>query len=149
MDFVVEFLQNPPSWFSIAIIVMACSIFSKTIIKIFRMGVTFKTKLVTKDEQTKFEESVRNDMRSYRDEIQRNILTTCMNTVDRELASIKDMKELAAEMKTAAEVQRVQMQQFEEKFNEIKSVGDVVRQLTTRMDRLEYGADTAARRRTE
>lgn len=67
MEFITNFLNSPSLAITIAGIMIIA--FAKSIIRIFRMGVQYKADLVTRQEQQRFEEEVRRDMRGYASQI--------------------------------------------------------------------------------
>lgn len=146
-DMISNWLASTPG--VIAIITICLTVFSRMVIKIFRFGATFKTELVTKDEQKAFEESIRKELRSWRDELQRNILETCLRTIEKELQSVSEIKEISQEMKTNMEVEKERMKVINESLTDVKSLADTIRQMNSRLNRLEYGDTNSTARRTE
>ena len=60
-----------------------------------------------------------------------------------------DIKETADNMKIVKAQVDSSLKNIEEKYDEIKQIGDTVRVLNVKVNRLEYGKETASERRTE
>ena len=72
-----------------------------------------------------------------------------MNVVEREMKPMDDIKETADNMKIVKAQVDSSLKNIEEKYDEIKQIGDTVRVLNVKVNRLEYGKETASERRTE
>ena len=62
---------------------------------------------------------------------------------------MNDIKETADNMKIVKAQVDSSLKNIEEKYDEIKQIGDTVRVLNVKVNRLEYGKETASERRTE
>lgn len=131
----------------VGIIVIA---FARSIIKIFRMGVTWRTELATQKELREFEADVRKDMRAYCVQIQELVLKSAMNVINNKLKDIDDAKNALTEIKVLKAEFDAQMKAMDEKYEEIRTVGNTVRTLTNKVSRIEYNADSkTSERRSE
>ena len=145
--FVTNILNNKAV--IIFIITIALTVFSRMVIKIFRFGMTYKTELATKKEQQEFEEQIKKDMRSYKDEVTKNVMVTCMRVIDERLKDLDEVKEMSDDMKITKTKLEVQINNALEKYDEIKSLGENVRLLSNKVNRLEYGDKNEAVRRSD
>lgn len=148
MDKLLEFLNST----SVIITVITLLIigFSKAIISIFRMGVTFKSNLATKAELTAFESEIRKDMRGYATQIQKSVTDACMRVIDAKLKDVEDVQETATEIKMLKVELEAEIKHALAQYDEIKSVGDSLRTLNNKVTRMEYKDNTAnTARRTE
>ena len=131
----------------VGIIVIA---FARSIIKIFRMGVTWRTELATQKELREFEADVRKDMRAYCVQIQELVLKSAMNVINNKLKDIDDAKNALTEIKVLKAEFDTQMKAMDEKYEEIRTVGNTVRTLTNKVSRIEYNVDSKnSERRSE
>ena len=73
--------------------------FTKAIIKIFNMGIMFKSNTVTRDELKEFEDSIRQDMRGYAVQIQKLVTTSSLTVINDRLKEVDEVKKSATEMK--------------------------------------------------
>ena len=121
----------------------------RAVLKVYNMGKTDKKSLVSKDEFKEFEDSMRKDMRGYATQIQKSCTESVMNVVEREMKPMDDIKETADNMKIVKAQVDSSLKNIEEKYDEIKQIGDTVRVLNVKVNRLEYGKETASERRTE
>ena len=147
MEYIINLLNNP----SVISLVIGFLImgFAKSIIKIFNMGVMFKTNLATKKEQKDFEERIRQDLVSYKEEIQRTVLSICLRTIERELRNVDTINNTANELKISSEMIKNKMEDLDTKYEEFKEVASKVRTLNDKVQRLEFGRDTTIGRRSE
>lgn len=112
--------------------------FAKCIIKIFRMGVTFKTDVVTRDELNDFEESIRKDMRGYTVQIQKIVTDASLTVINNKLKDVDALKNTAVDMKVMKAELEAEIKATMQKCNELSSLGTEVKQLSNRVQRLEY-----------
>ena len=147
MDTIINLLNNP----SVISLVIGFLImgFAKSIIKIFNMGVMFKTNLATKKEQKDFEERIRQDLVNYKEEIQRTVLSICLRTIERELRNVDAINNTANELKISEETIKNKLEDINTKYDELKEMVVKVRTLTEKVQRLEFGRDTTIERRSE
>lgn len=148
MDKFLDFLN---SWSVIAVIIGLVFIgFSKAVISIFRMGVTYKSNLASRSELKDFEAEMRKDMRSYATQIQKSVTDACMRVIDTKLRDVENVQETATEIKLLKNELELEIKHALEKYDEIKSVGDSVRALNNKVTRMEYKDSTSnVARRTE
>ncbi len=139
MGFIIDILSSTSFVaFIIGILIIQ---FAKAIIKIFNMGVMFKTNLATKKEQQEFEERIRQDLVNYKEEIQRTVLSVCLRTIDREMRHVDEINKTATELKLSEQSMRAKMEDLNSKYDEVKATTDSVHALTTKVQRLEFGKD--------
>lgn len=148
MDKILDFLN---SWSVIAVVIGLVFIgFSKAVISIFRMGVTYKSNLASRSELREFEAEMRKDMRSYATQIQKSVTDACMRVIDAKLRDVENVQETATEIKLLKNELELEIKHALEKYDEIKSVGDSVRALSNKVTRMEYKDSTSnTARRTE
>ena len=148
MDKVLDFLN---SWSVLAVVIGLVMIgFSKAIISIFRMGVTFKSDLASKKELKDFETEIRADMRGYTTQIQKAVTDVCVRIINEKLKDVEDVQSSVEEMKILKAELEVEIKHALERVDEVKGVGDSVRALGNKVSRMEYKASNATtERRTE
>lgn len=118
--------------------------FARCIIKIFRMGVMFNSDLATKNELKSFEEEIRRDMRGYAIQIQESVLKSVMIVVENKLRDIQEAKNAAVDIKVTKAELEVEIKNALSKLDDVKSLGDSVRQLNQRVSRIEFNNNQAA-----
>jgi len=123
--------------------------FAKSIVKIFRMGATFKADLASKKELLDFEAEIRKDMRGYAIQIQKSVTDAAMTVINNKLKDIDDVKDIAADMKIMRNQLETEIKSATEKYTDMKSIGDTVRSLKNSVSRLEYNKDNMSDRRKE
>lgn len=112
--------------------------FTKAIIKIFNMGIMFKSNTVTRDELKEFEDSIRQDMRGYAVQIQKLVTTSSLTVINDRLKEVDEVKKSATEMKIMKTELQAEMKNAIEKCNDAAALQGEVRNLSTRVQRLEY-----------
>ena len=147
MNAILEFLNNSSIMMTIAGILIIA--FAKSIIKIYKMGVTDKSHQVTREELIEFENQMRTDMRGYTGQIQKVVLEACLKVIDSKLKDIDDVKDAAVDMRIMKTELETEIKSALEKYDEIKSVSDSVRSLGNKVSRLEYNNENSTIRRTE
>ena len=148
MDKFIEILNS--STVLTAVVSLLVIAFAKTIISIFRLGVTFKSNLASRSELREFEAEMRKDMRGYATQIQKSVTDACMRVIDAKLKDVEGVQETAAEIKVLKAELEVEIKHALEKYDEIKSIGDSVRSLSNKVTRMEYKDSTSnTARRTE
>ena len=125
--------------------------FAKSIIRIFRMGVQYKADLVTRQEQQRFEEEVRRDMRGYASQIQKSVMESIMNVISARMKDIEAANKAAVDMQIMKAEMDAELKKMDEKYEEMKQMTDTIRTLNNKVQRLEYGAQQqqSTVRRTE
>lgn len=148
MDKILDFLN---SWSVLAVVIGLVMIgFSKAIISIFRMGVTFKSNLASKKELRDFETEIRADMRGYSTQIQKAVTEVCMRVISEKLKNIEDVNKSAEEIKILKAEMEVEIKHALEKMDEVKGIGESVRTLGNKVSRMEYqNSNLPNERRTE
>lgn len=148
MDKFIEILNS--STVLTAVVSLLVIAFAKTIISIFRLGVTFKSNLASRSELREFEAEMRKDMRGYATQIQKSVTDACMRVIDAKLKDVEGVQETAAEIKVLKAELEAEIKHALEKYDEIKSIGDSVRSLSNKVTRMEYKDSTSnTARRTE
>ena len=124
--------------------------FAKSIIKIFNLGVTFKTNLATKEEQEEFEDKMRKEMLAWKEEIERTVLSIALRTIERELRNVDKISETATDIKITEENLKNKIADLEEKYTELKDAITTLNTLKNTVQRLEYTRDmSSGERRSE
>ena len=116
--------------------------------KIFKEGIYFKSELVSKKEMREFEESIRQDMRGYRVELQKVILDTCLREIKssmKDLDSIKKDTDMMKELRIKLEHS---LKDLDEKYDEIRGFGNQMQALRQKVQKLEIGKDANEVRRS-
>ena len=136
MDWILNILGNTSVIIFIAGIMVIA--FARSIIKIFKMGASWKTEFATRQEQREFESEMRKDMRNYATQIQTAVLNAAMSVIESKLKDIEDSREIATEMKVMKAELETEMNAAIEKVESVKQIEDSVRALKNKVDRLEY-----------
>lgn len=113
------------------------------------MGMTAKKDLVTKAEQQKFEETVRQDMRGYATQVQKTVMDTSLRVIERELKDISGFKDDVAEMQLMKVQLETEMKNALKDLDQMSELSSQVRILSSKVARLEYGEKTSSDRRSE
>lgn len=121
----------------------------RSAIGIYNKGKTDKKELVTKQEMKDFEADTRKDMRGYVRQITDTVTDSSMRIIEKELKPLDDIMSTANEMKVMKVNIDNTLKQMNEKYDDIKQIGDTVRSLTTKVTRIEYGKENATERRSE
>ena len=125
------------------------TVFAKTIIHIFRMGALFRAEYATKDEQKNFEKEVKSDLRDYKDELLKVVMTASMEMIREKLSDIDNIQETANKIKITEKELELKIKLAMEKVDEIRGMSDNVRALNQKVDRIVYGQDQSGVRRKE
>jgi hypothetical protein len=141
-----DFLQNPTVIVTIAI--FAFTVFAKSIIGIFKLGVFFSEREMSQ-RQVKFEKQVIDDMRSYKDELLKVTMTAAMETINDKLKNVDSIERTAQEMKATEARLDIQIKNAMEKVEEVRGMSDNLRSLNAKVDRLQYGQENQDVRRRE
>lgn len=136
----METILNLLNSYSMIIVIATIMViaFAKCIIKIFRMGVTFKTDIVTREELADFESESRRDMRGYAVQIQKLVTDAAMKVIDNRLKDMDETKKAVVDMKVMKAELETEIKNASEKYDDIKTLSDTVRNLSQRIQRLEY-----------
>lgn len=130
-------------------ITAAVTIVFRAVLKIYNLGKSDKKNLITREDMKEFENSTRKDVQSYARQITNTVSDSVMRIIEKELKPLDDVKEMSTEMKIAQLKVENDMKMMSEKYDEIKQIGDTVRSLSTKVNRIEYGQDTTVGRRSE
>lgn len=149
MDKIIEFFNSISDTLFVTIIGIMLMAFAKSITKIFKMGAMFKSEFATRQEQREFEEEIRRDMRGYASQIQQTVLTSTLRITEEKLKDIDEIRKSAIEIKALKLQIDNELKMINEKYDEVKAVGDEVRSLSQKVQRLEYGEANSMQRRTE
>lgn len=133
---ILNFLSNQTVLVTI-IGLVAAAIF-RSGVKIFREGIYFKAELVTKKEQHEFEDQVRQDMRSYRVELQKTILDTCLREIKSELKDLDRFREEFQEIREFKVKQEVFLEEFEDIKHDFKVMANEFGQIKERLNRIQF-----------
>lgn len=136
MEFIFTLLENTSIMIIVATVMVIA--FARSITKIFTMGVTFKSDIVTRKEQREFEEEMRRDMRSYAAQIQKSVSESLMLVLNNKLKDIDDAKDAADTIRIVKAEIDLQLKNINEKYDNIKAISDEVRNLNTKIQRIEY-----------
>ena len=146
IDTIAGFFKNTSV---IIIIATACvTIIGRSAIKIFRFGVNYKSNFATVEQQEKFENSMRQEMRANKTETQDAVLKICLREINRETRPLKDIQEMAEKLKTDREILDIKVTSIDQKYNEIRKLSENINQLEQKVNRLQYGEGTNEFRRS-
>jgi methyl-accepting chemotaxis protein len=136
---------------AIAVASVLFTLFAKSIFTIVQKSMAMKDQMATKKEQREFEDSIRDELRSYKQELQDAVLNACMKVIDDRLKDIKDIQTTASSMTATKAIIEVELKQVMEKYDEIKNISDYVRNLGNDVNQLKYGknASVISERRSE
>lgn len=149
MDEFFQFLEKFSTAINTAIIGALVIAFAKAIVRIFRMGATFKGDMASKEDLSELRREVKGDMRAYATNIQKSVLDATMKVIDHRLANVDQFSETATQMKVLKVELEGEVKRVIEAADENKALGDTVRSLSNRVTRLEYGDGNKSERRTE
>ena len=146
MTWLEQLTLEPAFWFTVAS--LGFTIFIKSIISIFRLGLTFgQTELIKG--QKEFEKRIITDLRDYKDELLKVTMAAAMQTINEKLKNIDTIEKTANEMKSTEAKLEVQIKSAMEKVDEVRGMADNLRSLNAKVDRLQYGQDNQDVRRRE
>lgn len=132
----------------IFIIGIAATILCRTAVKIFRMGAQYRTNFATVAQQEKFQDSIREEIRNSKNEIQDSLLKICLREINREMKPLNDLQKLSEDLATSKEILDVKLNNIEDKYNEIKHITENVNVLEKKVNNLQYGDATSEIRRS-
>ena len=112
--------------------------FAKSIVKIFQMGVYFKSELASKQELRDFENEMRRDLRSYCIQIQKTVTEATMTVINNKLKDIEESKDVAVEMRVLKAELEAELRNVIERSEEVRSSADTLRTLANKVSHLEY-----------
>lgn len=149
MDKIIELLNS--NTILVTALTLLITAFAKTIVKIFNMGVMFKSNLATKKDQKDFESEMKSDMRAYANQIQQITLQSCMKVIEKQFKDYSDIKTIASDMKALKAQMDAESKITLEKYSEVRNMGETVRTLSNKVQRLEYQdqSSTMERRKVE
>ena len=116
--------------------------------KIFKEGIYFKTELVSKKEMKEFEDSIRQDMRGYRVELQKVIIDACMREIHSQLKDVDEIKKNSQKMIEIRVALEEKLKHLDERTEEARSYSGAVKGLIDRVRKLE-STDNNEKRRHE
>jgi flagellar motility protein MotE (MotC chaperone) len=148
----MDWLAENPTILATLLVFLATAmftVFAKVIISIFQLGVKFKQDYATKRDQLKFESEIRDMFREYKEELLKTVMSASMEMIREKLKEIKDIKEIAQTVKIIEKELEVKMKSIMERVDETKSLGDNIRSLNAKVDRLQYGESVSPVRRKE
>lgn len=111
----------------------------RAILKVYNLGRMDKKGLVTKEEQHLFEESVRTDMRSWKEELTTVVLNTSDRVINEKLKDVESARELIQEFKVDKAKLALEINEFSKSRSHIDDLTNQVRVLNTKITRLEFG----------
>lgn len=121
----------------------------RSALKVYDKGKNDKKELVTKQELKDFEADTRKDMRGYVRQITETVTDSSLRIIEKELKPLDDVVAMSNDMKIMKQKIDNDLQNMNDKYDEIKQIGDTVRSLSTKVTRIEYGQDASTERRTE
>lgn len=136
MDKFLEILNSTSVVLALATILIIA--FARCIIRIFRMGATWKTEFATKKEQKDFEESMRKEMRGYAVQIQKVVTDAAVTIINSKLSDIEDAKKAAEDVKEIEIKLNAALEKENERYDELKGVSGKLNALSNTVARLDY-----------
>lgn len=121
----------------------------RSALKVYEKGKNDKKELVSKQELKDFEADTRKDMRGYVRQITETVTDSAMRIIEKELKPLDDVVAMSNEMKVTKQQIDSDLKLMNDKYDEIKQIGDTVRSLSTKVTRIEYGQEASNERRTE
>jgi biopolymer transport protein ExbB/TolQ len=147
-----EWLANNPAVLVTLLILFATTmftVFAKVIISIFQLGVKFRQDYATKRDQLSFELDMREMFKDYKEELLKTVMSAAMEMIREKLKEIKDIKDIAQTVKIIEKELEIKMKTIMDRVDETKSLGDNIRALNAKVDRLQYGDSVSPIRRKE
>lgn len=146
IDTITGFFKNTSV---IIIIATVCvTVIGRSAIKIFRFGVNYKSNFATVEQQEKFENAMRQELRANKTETQDAVLKICLREINRETRPLRDIQEMAEKLKTDREILDIKVSSIDQKYNEIRKLSENINQLEQKVNRLQYGEGTNEIRRS-
>jgi hypothetical protein len=146
MSWLEQITISPAFWLTIA--TLAFTIFVRSIVSIFQLGLNFGKGELIKG-QKEFEKQIISDLRDYKDELLKVTMAAAMQTINEKLKNIDSIERTAQEMKATEAKLEVQIKGAMEKVDEVRGMADNLRSLNAKVDRLQYGQDNQDVRRRE
>lgn len=115
--------------------------FARAIVRIFRMGATFKTEFATKKEQRDFEDEIRKDMRGYAGQIQASVLNAVLNVINTKMKDVDEANKAVVDIKVMKAEIEAEFNRINEKYDEIKDTTKQIASINNKVQRLEYNND--------
>lgn len=131
----------------ITIIILALTLFSRMIVKIFNMGVAFKSNYMTKKEGQDFENQMMTRMNDMESKIRDDVLKMCLVEIGRYQKNIDSIKQTADNMSSMQNVMDIKMKSLDDKYNDITSVVNEVKTMRQQIQSLQYGTSNDTIRR--
>jgi len=144
-----QFIEKFSTAINTAVIGALVIAFAKAIVRIFRLGATFKGDMASKEDLAELRKEVKGDMRAYATNIQKSVLDATMKVIDHRLANIDSLSQAATDMKVMKAEIEAEVKRALESVDANKGLGDTVRSLSNRLTRLEYGDGNKIERRSE
>jgi biopolymer transport protein ExbB/TolQ len=147
-----DWIAQNPAILVTSLVLMATTmftIFAKVIIGIFQLGVKFRQDYATKRDQLRFESEMRDMFKDYKEELLKTVMSAAMEMIREKLKEIKDIKDVAQTVKIIEKELQIKMQNMMDRIDETKALGDNIRALNAKVDRLQYGQSAAPTRRKE
>ena len=131
------------------------TLFAKSIFSIFKAGVNYKSKFVTKEEfdelkaeNEKFRAELRESFKVTRAEIERTTLSTSKAIIDREMKHLTVIDEKMDKFNDSYIQFSATSKWMEERYNELNVLSDEVLELKKRMNKYEMADESNTTRRT-
>ena len=132
----------------ILILSVAFTVVGKFAIKIFRFGVNYKSNFASVEDNEKFKTDIRKELAANKEQTRDDVLKLCFREIARETRPVRDLQEQLSKFEKDKSVLDVRLDNFDDKFEEIKRVSQNINTLSTKVTRLEYGEGTSGERRT-
>jgi len=133
----------------VAVIGGIFTLLTRSIIGVFKLGLSFRAQFATKEDQKEFEKEMKKDLRDYKDELLKVVMAASMEIIREKLSDIENIQEMANAMKVTERELEIKIRSAMEKVEEVRSMSDNIRSLNAKVDRLIYGQDQGTMRRKE
>lgn len=137
MDKFIEILNSTSVTLALATFLVIA--FARCIVRIFKMGATWKTQFATIDEQHRFEEEMRKDMRGYAVQIQKTVMDSAVTIINSKLADIEGAKKAAEDTKEIKIKLEAELEKQNERYDELRGLSQRLNALSNTVARLDYG----------
>lgn len=142
---IISSILNNTTVISVGLL-LAASVLCKVAIKIFNIGVNYKSNFASVKQQKEFESSIREELRSAKSEIQESVLKSSIRIIERETAPLKELKSIQDEVKNTKISIDMQLKSVGERYEDLRKTADTVRELEKRINNIQYGDSEPSRR---
>jgi len=121
--------------------------FIKSVFTIFKFGALFRADYATKEDQRRFEQSVKDDLRNYKEELLKVVMVAAMEMIKEKLSDIDDIKDLATQVKVKEKEIELRIETALDRMGELKGLSDNVKALSRKVETIQFGNTSTGRRK--